>query len=91
MLVTGETVAATFDDNYLAENTHFSGDTDDDMFYSGSFSFEVANMDSWWYGFGMSNSTSTEFKSLDDQFNSSVGSGVDGSSNYCVAYPAAPM
>lgn len=88
VLVTGETVAATFDDNYLAENTHFSGDTDDDMFYSGSFSFAVANMDSWWYGFGMSNSTSTEFKSLDDQFNSSVGSGVDGSSNYCVAYPS---
>ena len=88
VLVTGETVAATFDDNYLAENTHFSGDTNNDMFYSGSFSFAVANMDSWWYGFGMSNSTSTEFKSLDDQFNSSVGSGVDGSSNYCVAYPS---
>lgn len=86
--VTGETVAATFDDNYLAENSHFSGDSDDDMFYSGSFSFAVANMGSWWYGFGISNSTSTEFKKLDDQFNSAVGSGVDGSSNYCVAYPS---
>lgn len=86
--VTGEMRPATFDDNYLAENSHFEGDTDDDTFTSGSFAFPVSNMGGWWYGYGMSNSTSTEFNSLNDQFNSAVGAGFDGSSNYCVAYPS---
>ncbi len=86
--VTGAAVAATFDDNYLAENSHFAGDNDGDKFFSGSYAFNVADMGGWWYGYALSNSTSTSFSSLDDQFNSSVGSGVDGSSNYCAAYPS---
>lgn len=86
--VTGAQVPATFDDYYLAANSHFAGDNDDDTFTSGSFAFPVSDMGGWWYGYGLSNSTSTEFNSLNDQFNSSVGTGVDGSSNYCVAYPS---
>ncbi len=86
--VTGDAVTATFDDNYLAENSHFAGDNEEDKFFSGSYAFNVADMGGWWYGYALSNSTSTAFNSLDDQFNSSVGSGVDGSSNYCVAYPS---
>lgn len=86
--VNGDAVTATFDDNYLAENSHFAGDNSDDKFFSGSYAFNTANMGSWWYGYSISNSTSTAFNSLNDQFNSAVGAGVDGSSNYCVAYPS---
>ena len=86
--VLGNAVTATFEDNYLPEESYFSGDNDDDVFYSGSYAFHVADYGGWWYGFGMSNQTSTAYSGLDDQFHSAVGSGNKGSATYCVAYPS---
>lgn len=86
--VTGKAVTATFDDNYLAEESSFQGDNTDDVTYSGSYAFHVSNNKSWWYGYALSNKTSTKFNSLSDQFNSSVGHGYKNSANYCVAYPS---
>ncbi|MBQ1722512.1 MAG: DUF4465 domain-containing protein, partial [Muribaculaceae bacterium] len=86
--VLGNAVTATFEDNYLPTESYFSGDNDDDVFYSGSYAFHVADYGGWWYGFGMSNQTSTAYSGLDDQFHSAVGSGNKGSATYCVAYPS---
>lgn len=86
--VTGKAVTATFDDNYLPSDTCFSGDNTDDLFYSGSYAFHTANYGSFWSGYALSSMTSTSFKSLDDQFNSTVGHGYKNSANYCVAYPS---
>ncbi len=86
--VLGAPVTATFEDNYLPEESYFSGDNDDDVFYSGSYAFHVADYGGWWFGFGMSNQTSTAFNGLDDQFHGAVGSGNNGSATYCVAYPS---
>lgn len=58
-------------------------------FVSGSYSFEnrcMAEYDTWG-GFGYSRRTATDFSVLmSDQFNSSVGSGYQGSENYAVGY-----
>lgn len=86
--VQGNAVTATFDDNYLPEESYFNGDNDNDVFYSGSYAFHVANMAKWWYGYALSNQTSTEFTGLNDQYHSSVGHGYDNSANYCVGYPS---
>lgn len=85
-----EAVKATFDDNFLPEESYFRGDSKDDVFYSGSYAFHVGYFPEFsaWSGYGMSNQTSTEFKGLDDQFHSSAGHGYSNSSNYCVAYPS---
>lgn len=87
--VMGQAVAATFDDNYLAPDSYFDGDNDDDVYYSGSYAFHVAHHGTNWYdGYAMSNKTSTAFSGLDDMWNSAVGQGVDNSGNYAVYYPA---
>ena len=86
--VLSDAVTATFEDNYLPEESYFDGDNDDDVFYSGSYAFHVANMGGWWYGFGMSNQTSTAYSGLSDQYHSAVGHGNNGSATYCLAYPS---
>ena len=85
--VQGDAVTATFDDNYLPENGYFIGDCENDVFYSGSFAFNVSNMDGWWYGYGMSNQMDTTYNGLTDQYHSSAGGGVNGS-QFCVAFPS---
>ncbi len=97
VITTGDAVPATFENLYLDEESHFGGimETDDEdaymvesTFVNGSYSFYTGTMpdyDTWW-GIGYSNHTSTEFTGLDDQFNSCVGTGVNGSENYAVAY-----
>ena len=87
VVVYSEAAVATFDDNFLESESFFIGDGEDDVFYSGSYAFEVSNMDFWWYGFSISSMTATTFTSYDDQYNSIVGCGVDGSANFCMAYP----
>lgn len=89
VIVKGSLHVATFDDLYLDPETHWAGDEDGtSAFYSGSFSFpNYYNEDyaSWAY-FGYSNSTSTNYTGIADQYNSAVGGGVDGSGNYGVVY-----
>ncbi len=92
--VLSEMVVATFDDLYLAPESHWCGETEDEDYASGSFftgSFEFNNiyMADWdgWAAFGYSNHTSTSFNSYTtDQWNSAVGHGVDDSDNYGVVY-----
>jgi len=85
--VLGDAVVATFDDNYIPEEGYFIGDNDNDVFYSGSYAFHVSDMDGWWYGYGMSSQTSASFNSLNDQYHSAAGGGVNGS-QFCSAYPS---
>ena len=89
-IVTGDAVTATFENLYLDEESFFMGTKASDSFVSGSYMFDNGCMPeySFWYNFGYSNKTATTFNSYGvDDFNSIVGSGVDGSENFCVAYP----
>ena len=93
VIVRGEAVEATFEDNYLPEESFFNGDNDDDTYYSGSYAFNVGNSVwpgtppvSFWYDFAMSNQTSTAYASLDDQYHSCTGGGHN-SANFVIAYP----
>lgn len=64
-------------------------DFDEEAGYqSGDFWFDMFTISDYgtWWGYGVANHTATCFKSLDDQYNSIVGKGVDGSDNYGVAY-----
>lgn len=94
ILVDGKMVVATFDDLFLEPESHWIGYTDDKdytvgNFFSGSFSFNNSYMAEWksWAFFGYSDHTATSFANyVNDQYNSCVGHGVDGSANFGVAY-----
>lgn len=102
VIVTGDAVAATMDNLWLApESAWFGPDTkgeqvtgtyyDQQMagsFVSGSYSFSNNYSLDWgsWSGFAYSNSTATKYESLDDQYNSATGGGRDGSANFAVAF-----
>ena len=63
---------------------------DDACFEAGGFTFNCNYFPEWYYwsGFAISSRTETSFTSYTiDQFNSCVGSGVNGSQKYLVAYP----
>ncbi|MCQ2254027.1 MAG: DUF4465 domain-containing protein [Bacteroidaceae bacterium] len=102
VITTGDAAPATFENLYLDEESEFSGiyelEDEDDFFrettfVNGSYSFYQGtwpDYDTWW-GIGYSNHTSTEYAGLDDQFNSIVGTGVNGSENYALAYYMANM
>lgn len=85
--VLGELKTATFDDNWLEEESHVTpeGDT---RFYSGSFAFNAGGMPeySFWYGYTISSETSSDFTGLSDQFRSAPGGAFEGM-NYGVGYP----
>ena len=91
-IVRGDAVVATFDDNYLADETFFNGDNYDDTFYSGSYSFHVGNAiwpgttTSFWYDYALSNQTSNAFSGLDDQYHSAPGGAYEGN-NFVIAFP----
>ena len=92
--VLGEAVTATIDDNFLPEESHWAYDATeedfvDDGFYSGSYYFHNGAMPEYdyWYGYAMSNETSTSYATLADQFRSAVGQGHNGSANFVLAYP----
>lgn len=83
---------ATLEDVDLPENSHKPQLTEEydevEGFQSGDFWFDSNVMsfaDTWW-GYGVANHTATQYISLDDQFNSCTGKGVDNSANYGVAY-----
>ena len=97
--VRGTAKVATFDDLYLPAESYWWGDTVPNYkntFYSGSYSFanSMIPYSKTWGLFGYSNKTSTSFDMstlITDQFNSVVGHGVNGSSNYAVVYPSHVM
>lgn len=97
--VHGTAKVATFDDLYLPAESYWWGDTVPNYkntFYSGSYSFanSMIPYSQTWGLFGYSNKTSTSFDMstlITDQFNSVVGHGVNGSSNYAVVYPSHVM
>lgn len=97
--VHGTAKVATFDDLYLPAESYWWGDTVPNYkntFYSGSYSFanSMIPYSKTWGLFGYSNKTSTSFdpdQFITDQFNSVVGHGVNGSSNYAVVYPSHVM
>ncbi len=86
--VTGDMAVATFDDNYVAEDSHITPETEEERFYSGSFAFNAGGMPeySFWYGYALSSETSPESSGLDDQFRSAPGGAFSGS-NFAVGYP----
>ena len=94
--VSGRAYTATFDDLYLDAESNWSGDADADTdeylieseFFSGSYGFNNIYMPAYasWAFWGYSNETSTEYSNLSHQYRSAVGHGVDGSSNYAVAF-----
>ncbi|MDR3272279.1 MAG: DUF4465 domain-containing protein [Flavobacteriaceae bacterium] len=91
--VTGGTQIATFENLYLSPESYWQGyeDTEETLFYSGSYSFTNMYYPSYgfWGGFAYSNVTSTAFNPsqfLEHQFRSTVGHGVDESENYAVLF-----
>lgn len=89
VIVRGEAVTATFDDYYMPAETAVIPN-DDDVLYSGSYGFHgyggsYGEM-TYWNGFAFANKTASTFTSLDDQYNTSMGSGHN-SANYAIAYP----
>ena len=94
VIATGDAVTATFENHWLGVSgfdnaATESGDDAHTTLVDGSFSFSMNNEYSgmYWYGFALSNHTSTTFATLTtDQYNSVAGSGVDGSDNYLVCY-----
>ena len=89
--VQGKPAAATFDDLYLAPESHWWGSKQSmsSTFLSGSYNFTntLVELLGSWGGFGYSNRTSTNFNNfIIDQFNSTVGQGVNNSKNYAVVY-----
>ena len=92
VIVRGEAVMATFEDNYLPEESFFNGDNDDDTWYSGSYAFNVGNAiwpgttTAFWYDFALSNEKANTYASLDDQYHSVTGGGHN-SDNFVIAYP----
>ena len=83
---------ATLEDVDLSADSHMpllTAEYDEIFdFQSGDFLFEMNTYSDWqtWWGYGVSNHTSKEFNSFDDQFNSCVGAGNNASANYGVAY-----
>lgn len=88
--VRGNQYIATFEDLALASESHWGGNDTNEPFYSGSFAFDTYYADydgfSVWSHFTYANSTSTSYEDLNDQYNSAVGSGVDGSATYGICY-----
>ena len=97
--VISEAKVATFEELYLDEESYWNrtnADNGDYSFYSGTYKFlnNVGTEDEqkYWNGFSYSNVTSTVFTGeyWKEQYYSAVGSGVDNSKNYAVAYVSEP-
>lgn len=101
VIVTGEAVTATFDNLHLDKNSFWCGpDTKGQSvqgawavntvgsFVSGSYQFENTYTPAYgsWTGFAYSNSESSTFSTLADQYNAATAGGYGGSENFAVAY-----
>lgn len=98
--VEGGAYVATFDNLYLEDESYWNCTKEEDgdyLIYSGSYAFTnkvgTSYGQKYWSGFSYSNSTSTAFTGnyMKEQFNSAVGSGVNDSRNYAVAYVGGDM
>ena len=94
VFLTGSTCMAgsvvTFEEFTVNADGYLNDFGEDSSFSSGGFTFNSNYFPEWsyWSGFAISNRTQTTFATLTpDQFNSCVGSGVNGSEKYCVVYP----
>jgi len=82
---------ADFEDLGLAAESFWNGADGSGSFTSGDFTF-TNNFTDWgeygtsWDGFAYSTMTATTYASLDDQYNSCVGHGVNGSETYAVFF-----
>ena len=86
---------ADFEDLGAGDEACWDGSDLSAVFTSGDYAF-INNYVDWggygsWDGFGWSTMTSTSYTQLSDQFNSCVGSGVNGSKTYGVGYYSAYM
>jgi len=90
VIVNGDMYIASFEDNYLDDESFFIGDYSGDEFYSGSFAFKVNHnyygKTEWWDGYALSNQTSNSFSALTDQYHSAAGGGNE-SDNFCIGFP----
>lgn len=101
--VRGAQAIATFEDNVIPTEGYDQGYSDWEQVYSGSYGFEVgsyySNYDDshpenggyWtWYGYGLSNTTATDYRGFNylypDQFNSVPG-GAHSGDNFMIACP----
>lgn len=90
-----EPAIATFEDLSANAESYWDGSDMAGKFISGAYAF-VNNYTDWggygsWDGFAWSTMSSTEYASLDDQYNACTGTGVDGSQTFAVAYYSAFM
>ena len=87
LLVTSTAMAAdaTFEDLTLAPESYWDGSDASGGFTSGGFFFENNNS-GWWKGWSYSNVTDNTTPGIGNEFSAIPGSGVDGSSNYGVAF-----
>ena len=82
---------ADFEDLGLAAESYWNGSDGTGSFTSGGYTF-YNNFTDWgeygtsWDGFAYSTMTSTTYATLDDQYNSCVGHGANGSQTYAVVY-----
>ena len=92
-MVTGIEGPATFENLELAEESYWNGTDDSGSFISGGYKFEnghqVYDYGEWGtfdycYGFFYTNRTATTYTgdAVNEQYNSAVGSGAEGSSSY---------
>ncbi len=85
-------VTVDFEDIVLKADTFDNGASLNGAdFVSGGFVFtsDYHSAGDYWDGFSISTQTSTEFKGLQDQYNSCVGCGADSSKTYAVYYHSA--
>lgn len=85
-------VTVDFEDIELKADTFDNGASLNGAdFVSGGFVFtsDYHSAGDYWDGFSISTQTSTEFKGLQDQYNSCVGCGADSSKTYAVYYHSA--
>lgn len=91
-VVTGTEGPATFENLELADESYWNGTDDSGSFISGGYLFENGHQAydygtyiyDYCYGFFYTNRTATTYTgdALNEQYNSAVGHGADGSSNY---------
>lgn len=84
-----EMLIADFENLYVSELGYENGAALDGSFVSGSFEFDnfySPDYGGYWGKFGYANRTSTEFNSLDDQYNNVVGGGANDSETYMVCF-----
>ena len=87
--VLDEATPATFDDNYVAENSDNRTGEDSGVFYSGSYAFNMGAILDWsyFYGYWISNQQDNSFTNYVFDDSHSAPGGAHSSSNFAVGFP----